>query len=262
MRDPLERLDSAGFIETGVDARQVQACFQPILDAIGDSVDDDVAVYVYGSVATGRARVGHSDVDVVALGMDPTHARLLGRELSSEYAAVTREVAIGAWSPDDLTDGDAGYGNRIFLKHYCAWLSGPDPAASLPRFRGDARAARGFNGDFAAVVTRWSAAVGSLSDDRPDEIAALARRIGRKSLFAVAGMVSVHDAIWTTDRATGAARWAELHPELADDLALLLAWGDGVVRADHHAVARLMRSTVPELISQFASHIGAWGEAS
>lgn len=258
MRDPGEGIDSAGFIETSVHSRRVTAPFQPILAAIVEEADEDVSVYAYGSVATGRAKPGFSDVDVVTLCMDPGQARVLARRLSGQHAAVAREVSIGAWSPEDLADGDAGYGNRVFLKHYCAWVSGPDPAAALPRFRGDVRAARGFNGDFAAVAARWNVALAGLTPDRPDAAAALGRRIGRKSLFAVAGMVSVHDTIWTTDRTKGAARWAELHPELADDLGLLLSLGDGTVVADFPVVERLMRGVVPELVDQFTSSVGSW----
>jgi hypothetical protein len=52
-------------------------------------------------------------------------------------------------------DSDAAYGNRVFLRHYCVHLAGPDPAAALSAFPADARAARGFNGDLGWHRRRW-----------------------------------------------------------------------------------------------------------
>ncbi len=262
MRDLDEGLDSQGFIVTGVDRGRIPASFEPILRDIVEGVDDDVSVYVYGSVATGRARLGRSDVDVVALGMDPARARLLARDLTARYATLARDVAIGAWTADDLAEGDAGHGNCVFLKHYCAWLAGPDPAASMPSFRGDVAAARGFNGDLPAVVVRWIEALGSLDSGAQGSVDGLARRIGRKSLFAVASMVSVHDAIWTTDRAAASARWGQLHPELAADLELLLAWGDETASPSRAEVDRMLHTRIPTLVDQFVALIGAWDQGA
>jgi hypothetical protein len=56
------------------------------------------------------------------------------------------EVA-AATSADLAGDTDAACGYRVFLRHYCVHLAGPDPSAGLPAFPADARAARGFNGD-------------------------------------------------------------------------------------------------------------------
>jgi hypothetical protein len=45
-----------------------------------------------------------------------------------------------------------------------------------------------------------------------------------KTLLAVAGLVSVHDRTWTTDRARAVRRWGELEPGLAVQLGLLHSW--------------------------------------
>lgn len=258
MRDPAEGLAKDGFITTGVSPANIPSAFAPIIDDLLGRVDPDVSVFLYGSVATGQARRGRSDVDVVALGMPSQWAQHLGDELSARHAGLTRGVAIGAWTPDDLGEGDAGYGNRIFLKHYCAHLAGPNPAAALPAFRGDARAARGFNGDLPAVVKRWNRAFAVLDPSMPEVVDDLARRVGRKTLFAVAGLVSVHDGTWTTDRATAAHRWSAAHPDLRDDLELLLAWGDQTTPVTADEVRRVLEGTVPLLAEQFIAQIGQW----
>lgn len=258
VKDLEEGLDAQGFIVTGVDSARVPTIFQRVLDDLIDQVDENVSVYVCGSVATGRAMVGHSDIDIVTFGMDPAHAEQLARQLSKDHAKLAREVAIGAWNIRDLAQGDAGYGNRVFLKHYCAWLAGPDPATELPRFRGDVLAARGFNGDFPAMAAGWEQALVDLGPESPEPVSRVARRIGRKSLFAVSGLVSVHDQVWTTDRATSADRWGQLHPDLTEDLSVLLDWGDETTSPTTVEVARVLRTSVRTLVGQFESDIGAW----
>lgn len=99
---------------------------------------------------------------------------------------------------DFVGESDEAYGNRVFLKHYCVRLAGPDIAAAWPACKADARAARGFNGDIARHAARWREATSNRS----------ARRIARKTLLALAGLVSVQEGIWTTDRRTAAEHWA------------------------------------------------------
>ena len=49
-------------------------------------------------------------------------------------------------------------------------------------------------------------------------------RVARKTLLAVAGLVSVHDRTWTTGRARAVQRWSELEPDLATHLSRLHSW--------------------------------------
>jgi len=69
-----------------------------------------------------------------------------GRCRGAEVAAAT-----GA---DFASDTDAGYSYRVFLRHYCIHLAGPDPSTAQPAFPADARAARGFNGDLGQHLRR------------------------------------------------------------------------------------------------------------
>jgi hypothetical protein len=43
----------------------------------------------------------------------------------------------------------------------------------------------------------------------------LGRRVARKTLLAVAGLVSVHDTTWTTDREGATQRWSVIDPPLS-----------------------------------------------
>jgi hypothetical protein len=130
-------------------------------------------------------------------------------------------VEIAAAEAEDLAgDSDAAYGFRVFLRHYCIHLAGPDPSAWLPAFPADTRAARGFNGDIARHCRRWRQELGS--GTVPADL--LGVRAARKTLLAVAGLVSVCDRTWTTDRARAARRWGEIEPGTAAPLRRLLSW--------------------------------------
>jgi predicted nucleotidyltransferase len=254
VRDPREGVAPDGTITTGVARHRVPAAFEPVLDAVCAAAGPGAGVYLYGSVATGQARVGSSDVDVVTVGLDPVAAQRIGRELGERFRDVCREVAIGPTQPADYRrDDDRGYGDRVFLRHYCVHLAGPDQAAGLPPYPADARAARGFNGDIALTAARWRHDLAGGADPRR-----LGRRLARKTLMTAAGLVSVHDATWTTDRALGARRGDELLPGLTPTLSELLSWADGEVAPPAADVARALDGPVAAVTTSFATTIGLW----
>ena len=242
---------------TGVRRDRVPRQFAPIVDAADDllrSHGDDGAVYLYGSVATGQARAPMSDVDLLTIDVDPDVASTIGRTLSGQFRERCRAVDIGAARTSDyLGDTDAAYGNRVFLRHYCVHLSGPRTHLPTHDYPADARAARGFNGDIALHAAQWRTALDEGVD--PGE---LARRLARKSLLAVAGLVSVHDSTWTTDRAGAARRWADLDAGLSRPLATLVEWSDDRIVPTHAHVSRILSGFTDELIRTFDANIGLW----
>jgi uncharacterized protein len=258
VRDPGEGVAADGTITTSADRSLVPERFWPALHAavaaIAETASDAPSVYVYGSVATGQARQAQSDVDLLTVGLGPSRAAELGRELSRRFSGLCRGIEIAAMMPGDLAgETDEAYGNRVFVRHYCVHLAGQDHARGLPRFPADGRAARGFNGDIALHAARWRAALAA-----GDEAQQVGRRLARKSLLAVAGLVSVHDATWTTDRARAADRWAVIDPELRAALPELLAWSDGRALPGRHDVRRMLDVPTARIVAAFAETIGLW----
>lgn len=253
MRDPWEGVTPDGFIVTGVDRARVPAAFAPVVDDAVRRAGPGESLYVYGSVATGMARVATSDVDLLAIGMPAARAEAVSAELSAAHTSLCREVAVGAAQPADFDgEDDQSYGNRVFLKHYCAWLCGPDPRRALLPLRADARAARGFNGDIAASLLRWQR-LGPRNDP-----AQLGRRVARKTLFAVTGLVSMHDSTWTTDRLRAARRWADVHPDLDPGLDELARWSESRDLPDELRLRTALDGVVPAVVAQFEQSIGLW----
>jgi hypothetical protein len=256
MEDPLEGVGPDGSIVTGVSRARVPPAFAPVVTAAIAAVHvarPDATLLLYGSVATGRALPGPSDVDLVGVGLPATAAADVAAELSARFRPVCRAVEIGPTDPADLLgDADEAYGNRVFLRHYCVPLAGPRLDLGGP-YPADARAARGFNGDIAVHAARWREAA-----DEGAEPTGLARRIARKSLVAAAGLVSVRDRTWTTDRARAARRWAELEPRWADDAALLLGWTSSTADATAAQVEAVLDGVVAALVAAFADEVGLW----
>jgi hypothetical protein len=256
--DPEEGVAADGTIRTGVHRGRVPAAFEPVLaDAVAFAGDRGASLYVYGSVATGAVRPGSSDVDLLSI--DLPGAAVLGKRLSARYADRCRGVEVAAATAADFAgDTDAAYGYRVFLRHYCVHLAGPDPSAALPAFPADARAARGFNGDLGEHLRRWRQSLGS------GTVAAdlLGIRVARKTLLAVAGLVSVNDHTWTTDRARAVQRWSELEPGLAAELRQLQSWARAERHPGREEVSRALagEGVVCAIAERFGRLIGLWAD--
>ncbi len=167
MLDPREGIAPDGTIVTGAARSRVPGVFEPLIAAAVEelSARSQVSVYLYGSVATGQAQPGRSDVDLLTAGLDRDDARAVATSLSEGFPGLCRGVGIAVADAEDLVgESDEAYGFRVFLRHYCVHLYGPDLGNHLPAFRADAHAARGFNG--AAMTVRGGGAVGVLSRGR------------------------------------------------------------------------------------------------
>ena len=257
MADPREGVAADGTIRTGADRSRVPAAFEPVLaEAAALAGERGASLYVYGSVANGTVRPGSSDVDLLTV--DLPDAAAAGQRLSARYASLCRGVEIAAATAADLDgDTDAAYGFRVFLRHYCVHLAGPDPSAALPAFPAGARAARGFNGDIAWHRQRWQQRLesGPVPAD-------LGVRAARKTLLAVAGLVSVRDRTWTTDRSRAAQRWGRIEPGFAAPLSQLLSWATAERRPAPEEVRRVLADdgVVAAVVDRFTTLIGLWAD--
>lgn len=237
--------------------------FEPLVAAclkLTTQAGPDVSTFLYGSVATGMAVPGSSDIDILTIGLPESDAARLSRELSERFEGRTRAVQIAVAQPEHFVgDGDEAHGNRVFLRHYCIPLAGPDSSSGWSAFPADARAARGFNGDIGGRLNQWRSTVRLRDGDGPD-VAVLARGVARKTLFATAGLVSVTEGIWTTDRGTAVTRWAALRPALAEGLERLGLWsaGEAMPGWDELEASLHTGGVVDEVAREFRDAIGLW----
>jgi uncharacterized protein len=257
--DPDESVAADGTIRTGARRDRVPAAFEPVLtDAVALLGESGPSLYVYGSVANGTARPRSSDVDLLSI--DLPDVAEVERQLSARYADRCRAVEVAAATATQLAgDTDAAYGYRVFLRHYCVHLAGPDPSRGLPAFPADAQAARGFNGDIARHIRQWRQELesGAVAADL------LGIRVARKTLLAVAGLVSVSDHTWTTSRSRAVRRWSELEPGLAAQLGRLHCWAERERYPSGEEAGRALADDgiVSAIVARFASLIGLWPDS-
>lgn len=250
MHDPEEGLTPDGMIRTGARPRDHATAHRLVLDAVRVAIPRDASLYLYGSVATGTAQIPASDIDLLTIGLDGDEAAAIGRALTLQARDTCREVAIAAADVDTLhRDDDEGYGLRVFLRHYCVHLAGPQHHEDLaPAYPGDRRAARGCNGDIAEHAARWRR---DLQDDADPR--GLGTRIARRTLLAAAGLTSIRTATWTTDRHHAATAWAPRDPGVA----ALLDWLTQPP-SDPEEVRAALDGPVERVVQQFADEIGLW----
>jgi len=240
---------------------RVAAAFEPALAAAGDWFTalarrgSGASMYLYGSVATGCARVATSDVDLLIVGVPSADTAALAVRPSRRFGDLCRGVEVASLRFEQLEgDGAEAYGNRAFLRHYCLHLAGADPVDRSREFPADERAARGFNGDIARHVERWWAALGAGAD--PGD---LGRTAARKTLLAVAGLVSVHDRTWTTDRFRAAERWGRIEPASAASMRILVVWSQGIGPSSGSALERALDGPIADIADSFSRTVGLWG---
>lgn len=222
MRDPIEGLTNDGVIRTGAHRDHIPDRYSAVLN--------EAVTQIHSVTADASIHV-YGSVATGAAHTPDSDVDLL---------------AIGL--PADLAGEISGQLSAGFV-HVCR---GVEIAVATDA---DLRGARGFNGDIARHAMRWRSEL-----ERSDP-AQLARRVARKTLLAVTGLVSVHDTTWTTDRDTAARRWKHIHPELAHGLDDLVSWSTGHKAATHAQLTHCLNTTVDTIVQQFASSIGLWPDS-
>jgi uncharacterized protein len=226
-----EGVDDDGYIVSGADFKLIAAAYRPVLEscvaALVSGVSGLIAVYVYGSVATGRASPPDSDIDllVVATGRDSEDAvERVARELSGRYQGFARDVGVAQATVTGLRSEDVdALGMRCFIKHYCLLLNGQDIGVHLPRYRPSATMAWAFNHNIGTAIEEARERLDVCNN--PDEVRAVCRVTARKVMFTAASLTSIITSSWTTDRGRAAAVVAERYPEWAEQATVALKWG-------------------------------------
>jgi predicted nucleotidyltransferase len=189
---------------------------------------DIVAVYLYGSVATGRAAPPASDLDLlVVLNRGEAEAKIqsFANEISAHHLDLVREVAIATvvlgeiWS--NTTDG---LGIRCFIKHYCLPLHGPDLRPEIPPCAASPEVAWAFNCNIGDSVESAKSQLAAAKS--PAEVERVCRASARRVTLATTSLVSIVGRTWTTSRDVAAEAMSSLYPQWARATRKALGWCD------------------------------------
>ncbi|MBB2898406.1 nucleotidyltransferase domain-containing protein [Pseudomonas sp. AS2.8] len=213
-------LDAAGFIRQ-LPKVPFQIEYQAVLAAVRNQLPSLlgthlVALYVYGSVAEGRARPGQSDLDLTLILSDACPST---RVIELEHLRRTLELGYPEVSKIDFDLGRRAEAlasaNRLswgfWLKHHCRWLWGEDLARRLAPFKPSAAIAQAVNG---AVVPELEGYLHTLDTcTLPAERLRLQREAARRLLRALLALRRPDETDWPWTLEEHRARALRLYPE-------------------------------------------------
>ncbi|WP_158893719.1 MULTISPECIES: nucleotidyltransferase domain-containing protein [unclassified Pseudomonas] len=174
-----------------------------------------IALYVYGSVAEGRARPGQSDLDLTLVLSDACPA---GLPVQLEQRRRLLECSHGEVSKIDFDIGRQAEvlapGNRLswgfWLRHHCRWLWGEDLARRYAPFKPEVGIAQAVNGDVLSVMRRYSSVHASCAS--PVERLGVQREAARRLLRALQVLRRPDETGWPWTLEDHYRRARRLHP--------------------------------------------------
>ena len=153
-------VDKHGFIITEVSIKKIPYIYKPIVADVLDAVikkyaKDLESIYLYGSVATGKAIKGGSDLDILLVLKGNLDKKLtksvagLEKSLSKKYINILRGVGLGITNVREVKSLKERDGLLCYVKHLCVCIYGNDLTKNVPSFKPTKALAKGFNGDIA-----------------------------------------------------------------------------------------------------------------
>ncbi|MDO0935195.1 nucleotidyltransferase domain-containing protein [Streptomyces sp. DG2A-72] len=221
---PRRGLDSLGFIEREGSLGRVPPAFRPVVAATRDRVLDLFgarldSAYLYGSIPRGTARVGLSDLDLLAVlreepgDADREGARTLGEAVDKEFPQVDG-VGILLVSRTQVLSEPERYDLGWFVACLCTPLLGEDLAEYLPRYRPDSLLARETNGDLALLLPSWRERIAAADEARRPLVRFMSRRLVRTGFTLVMPRWNG----WTSDLTEMAEVFAAYYPARGEQM--------------------------------------------
>ncbi|MET3613370.1 putative nucleotidyltransferase [Rhizobium aquaticum] len=226
-----------------------QAEYQPLLSDIGFLLMSEPglrvhSVYVYGSIAEGRAIPEKSDLDLSLILFQP-----LSREESflletckarfeAAYPFLTK-VDFDVGSLQDLRSEKTALAWSYWLKHHCRCIAGEDLSTEIEPYRPSLRLALAVNGDYSAVLHRY------LAEIKASKTRALTQRLlkeaSRKAIRSTNILRTEHATDWPATLEDHVDRMGRLYPERREDMEMLLTCATSPQSAPDDFAARLER---------------------
>ncbi|MDX7985841.1 nucleotidyltransferase domain-containing protein [Xenorhabdus sp. 12] len=194
---------------------QLNSCFPELIHSL----------YVYGSVAEGRAVRGRSDLDMtVIFNHAPNPA------ITVQLAAVQAELEKNNPIVSKI-DFDCGLLQQVlhpnnklswgyWLKHHCVCVFGEDLSHRFEPFKPSKAIALAVNGDFMSVLSRLITQIKASTDLKRQ--LQFQRAAARKAIRATSILRREHDNDWPETLKEHCIKFNARYPALADDMDYLL----------------------------------------
>ena len=197
---------STYYIEKEVNLQNMQANYQPAVNEVKEKVlaltDKIHSLYLYGSVATGKAKSPTSDLDILVILNEPVTEALnagfveLGENLSQKYIELFREVGIGVTDINEVLHGEDPLGWRFFMQVLCVKMYGEELYDEVKEFRPTTKLARELQSDLTRVLKSAIEKIEKLSGAKQK---LTIRAAMKKIIRAAFGLVMERENYWTVD---------------------------------------------------------------
>ncbi len=210
-------VDKDGFILKKAHPSKIKKPFSKIVTEakahlLAKFPDQIHSIYVYGSVATGKAKLKTSDLDILVVfkkKQDPKLVENLSKTLSKNYKSFVREVGIALSTIKEVTADTYGWG--CFIKHLCVDIYGENLSSKLPKFKPSQKVALAFNGDCQKVLA--AAIKQLLKNPSIAETEKICRSTLRKIVRTGFSQVMDREKSWTTDLKKSYLAFIKYYPE-------------------------------------------------
>lgn len=224
-------VDDFGYIRNEVRLEYIASPFLPLVQAsiyqIQQSVGPQLSgLYLYGSVGTGRAVAGRSDLDLLLVLLSEPDRSLrqtiddAARRLEKRHPKVVRSVEIAITWLDQVLTSTESLGYKVFIKHLCVCIAGDDLSPELPRVPLSQEVCTALNGDAPEVLSSLWDRLDQTHDEHDR------RRIGgaiaRKILRTLMCVIAAETEDWATSRPDMAWYIMMSYPDLVPHVEFLL----------------------------------------
>ena len=226
---------------------EMQPAFSPVVACVVDRLHHSFpalihSLYVYGSVAEGRAKIGKSDLDMTLIFNHQPE-----QETKAQLAAVQSELEQHNPAVSKI-DFDCGLlqqvlhpGNQLswgyWLRHHCVCVYGEDLSRRFQPFKPSKAIAVAVNGDFLTVLERLIAEMDASVD--PNKQLQLQRAAARKIIRATSILRGEQDADWPDTLQQHRIKFIARYPALTKEMDYLMAIAhqpEGNIRDFQHRV--------------------------
>jgi len=225
-------LDKDGFIFTEVSSSKIDPVFKKKLKKITNVIvklfgDKIHSLYLYGSVATGKAQIKSSDLDLLLVLNEKTTSKIknelskLQTDLTKKHKSTFRDVGISLTHTTEIKKDTNGWG--CFIKHLCVCLHGENLGKNLPKFKPSKKVAKAFNGD---IEKHINTTLKQLQlKQNPEQVKSICSSMMRKIVRTGFCLVMAQEESWTTDLNNSYEIFSKYYPKQSTEMkkALLLA---------------------------------------
>ncbi|CCN50456.1 putative Nucleotidyltransferase [Vibrio nigripulchritudo MADA3029] len=229
-------LDQDGYITNPCSADRIQPDFQPLVNVVSDMLYSDFknkihSLYLYGSVAQGKALPEKSDLDVSVVFTEPLSAldRNRLKEISHEIArkhSVISKLDIDPGYLEEVIHKREKYRWHFWLKHCCCCITGEDLSKRFGHMKPSIQIAYELNSDLKAFIETLDVEFSHVSKVKRRQI------LSKKILRTAYTLIAEKDGSWYTELEHCMRAAMPYYPEYEQDLQLALNISKGVLAED------------------------------